>query len=325
MRIRKVSVYVLNYNGASLLPECLPSLVRAQSEGSCETRLLVIDNCSTDKSLEVLRGQFSVVPVLEAPSNRYLCSFNDYVFKDDADIVILMNNDVKVETDFIDPLVKLFEEQENAFMASPLCFNFSDSQFQGGLSVLQKKFGWWGTRSVDPRTISFPYTVSMGACIAFHRNRFVALGGFDDLFLPGILEDLDICYRGWKQGWKGYVVPKSIIYHKGQASFKEKFGESRIRTLAVRNTLLFIWKNIFDPFFLLEHFFLIGPRIFYAILVGDFSFVKGCFQAFLVAPSAFSKRAGWKLPAKLSDRDICDIFRQATKAAAIRDSSSSTQ
>ncbi len=308
MHVRKISTYVLNYNGATLLPECLPSLVSAQSQAGCEARLYVIDNSSTDNSLEVLKNQFPNVAVLKA-SNRFLSSFNDYVFKDSADVVVLMNNDVKVKEDFLAPIVNMFEEQEDAFMVSPLCLNFSDHEYQGGLSVLYKKFGWWGTRSLDPRMMVFPYTISMGACMAFRRDRFTVLSGFDDLYLPGILEDLDIGFRGWRRGWKGYVAQESIIYHKGQASFKTKFGASKIRVIAVRNTFFFIWKNISDGFFLLEHFFWILPRMFYALLTGDLPFLSGCFQALSRASAAFSRREK-NSSTKLSDREILNIFRR---------------
>lgn len=312
MHVRKISTYVLNYNGASLLSECLPSLVSAQFHAGCDAKLWVIDNCSTDNSLKILRNQFPTVAVLEAPANRYLCSFNDYVFKDNADIVVLMNNDVKVKNDFLFPIVKIFEEQDDAFMASPLCFNFSDQQYQGGLSILYKKFGWWGTRSVDPRLIVFPYTISMGACVAFRRDRFTTLGGFDDLYLPGILEDLDIGFRGWKHGWKAYVAQESVVYHKGQASFKMKFSTSKIRSIAVRNTFFFIWKNISDGLFLIEHFFWLVPRMLYALFVRDLSFISGCFQAFRMASFAFSRRER-KLSVKRSDRDILNIFQGLPK------------
>lgn len=310
MNVSKVSIYVLNYNGAELLPECLPSIIQSLSWSRCQTKLFVIDNQSTDQSLEILKRQFPSVPILLPRENRYLCSFNEYVFADDADVVILMNNDIKVSEQFLNPLIDVFEAHEDAFVASALCWDFSEQRYEGGLSVLSKKYGWWGTRSVDPsRFNSFPYTASVGANMVFRRDRFTALGGFDDLFLPGTLEDLDLCYRGWKRGWKAYFIPKSVIYHKGQATFKHKFGAAKIRELAMRNTFLFIWKNIYDTVLLFEHFFWISPRLLGALFIADFPFIIGCFKAFGKIGSAWQRRSGSKSEATLSDREVLDIFK----------------
>ena len=309
MKINKVSLYVLNYNGAQLLTECLPSILQSIKRSRYNAKLFVIDNQSTDNSLDVLKKEFASVPVLLPNENRYLCAFNQYVFADDADIVVLMNNDIRVDEHFLDPLIRVFETHEDAFLASALCWDFSGKRYEGGLSVLRKKYGWWGTLAVDPTNQNFPYTASVGANMVFRRDRFVALKGFDDLFLPLTLEDLDICYRGWKRGWKAYFVRDSIIYHKSQATFKQKFGSAKIRELAMRNTFLFIWKNIYDTLLLFDHLFWIGPRLLGALFKADFPFISGFFKALPKMGSAWKKRAEGKSNAQLSDRKVLSLFK----------------
>ena len=309
MLVRSVHVYVLNYNGEELLPECLPSIQKAVENSPVNAQLFVIDNESTDRSLEVLRCHFPNVPVLRS-KNRFLCSFNEFVFKDHSDIVILMNNDIKVTKKFIQPLIQKFEENENAFVVSSLCWDFSEQVYEGGLSVLQKKLGWWGTQSVDPRKSGpFLYTASVGACIAFRRDRFTNLGGFDDLYLPGTLEDLDICYRGWKKGWLAYFEPRSVIFHKGQATFRAKFGVSKIREMATRNTYFFTWKNITDKNLLLEHFLWIIPRFLYSLLRGDFAFITGTIRAFGGIKRVCESRRRDKTLEQISDQSILELFK----------------
>ncbi len=313
MKINKISIYILNYNGAELLVECLPSIIKSLNRSRYPVKLFVIDNKSTDHSLDVLAEKFPEVSILLPHQNRFLCSFNEYVFADDADVVVLMNNDIKVSEDFLNPLIHAFEIHADAFVSSAFCWDFSGKIYEGGLSVLRKKYGWWGTLSVDPRRFNnFPYTASVGACMAFRRDRYVALDGFDDLFLPGTLEDLDLCYRGWKKGWKGYFVPESVIYHKGQASFRQKFGQAKIRELAMRNTFLFIWKNIYDTLLLWSHFFWLGPRLLGALLIVDFPFIRGCFRAFLKIGPAWQKRSKNKAGIKTSDREVLEIFKPLT-------------
>lgn len=310
MRIQKVSIFVLNYNGVLLLDECIPTILKSLKKTKFDTQFFLIDNRSTDESLSFMNTRFPEVPVLQAKENRFLCSFNDFVFQDHSDLVILMNNDIKVEEDFIDPIAEVFETKEDAFMGSSLCFDFTKVNYEGGLSVLTKRWGWWGTYSIQPeKSDDFSLTASVGACIAFRRDRFVELGGFDELYLPGTLEDLDICYRGWKRGWKGYFVKESVIYHKGQASFRAKFGRPKIREMATRNTLFFIWKNIHGTWFFAEHLICLGPRILYALLTADLSFVKGVFQAFLGLPLVWNKREQCKREGKVSDQKILEIFK----------------
>jgi GT2 family glycosyltransferase len=96
------------------------------------------------------------------------------------------------------------------------------------------------------------WTASAGAAIAIHRQRFLKLGGFDPLYLPGRLEDLDFAFRGYMAGYAAQYVPQSVAWHWGQASFQEAFGAEGCELLALRNTLLFQWKNLRHPAHLLR-------------------------------------------------------------------------
>ncbi len=310
MRVDKINLYVLNYNGEELLQECLPSII-ASIDGVPSAKLFVIDNKSTDNSLAVLKEKFSKVSVLLPSENKFLCSFNEYVKQADADIVILMNNDIKVSKDFLKPIIQAFESHDDAFFVSSYCRDFSETKYEGGLSTLKKWHGWWGTFSVDPKIAgNFQYTASIGACIAFKTNRFNELNGFDDLYLPGTLEDLDVCYRGWKKGWKGYFAPASEIFHKGQATFKAKFGSPKIRELAMRNTFLFIWKNILDQILLLEHVLWLVPRLLFSLIRGDFAFVNGFFGACARFQKAWNRRQQEKkITYQVIDRDVLNVFK----------------
>lgn len=313
MKVTRVSIFILNYNGIALMQECLPTLLEAAKKSVCPVRLVVIDNRSTDASVEFIKNNFPAVEVFAAPSNDFLCSFNGPAARDSSEVLLLLNNDIKVEPGFLHPLIRLFEEKEDAFMAGSLCWDFSKTRYEGGLSVLIKKWGMWGTRSVFPKSLTnhgdYLPTASIGAALAIRRDRFVELQGYDRLYLPGILEDLDLCYRGWKRGWKGYFVPESVIYHKGQASFAPAFGNNRIRKLASRNTFLFIWKNISDPALLSEHLLCLAPRLLFALCRGDFAFIAGLFEALAKIGGALSRRKQAGHKAVVSDSEILKIFK----------------
>ena len=99
--------------------------------------------------------------------------------------------------------------------------------------------------------------------MAVDRRRFLAIGGYDPIYFPGRIEDLDLGFRGWMAGYRGYYVPESVAYHRGFGTFGPELGEAVCDELASRNSLIFMWKNIggrtvLEPFFLAAD--ALGPR-----------------------------------------------------------------
>ena len=86
-------------------------------------------------------------------------------------------------------------------------------------------------------------TAAAGPVLAVDRRKFLALGGYDPIYFPGRIEDLDLGFRGWMAGYRGYFVPESIAYHLGFGTFEPQLGKGRCDQLASRNTLIFMWKN----------------------------------------------------------------------------------
>ncbi len=303
--------FVLNYNGEALLVECLPSIVDACQRASPPCRLTVIDNDSFDHSVEMLKRDFSSV-YLRQFENRVLCSFNDAVRESDADIVLLLNNDLKVEPDFIDPLVEVFRNHEDAFLAAPKAYTFDGKQYEGSLAKINFKNGiLWGNSRFPgyENKVDVPgITMLAGGFAAYRKDIFLKLGGFDDLYLPGTVEDADLCFRAWKAGYKGYYVPKSRVYHKGQVTFKKTFGSSRLSAINQRNLHLFVWKNISDPLLLLKYILWLPFRLLFFLLQGRFEFFYGFIWAWLRLPQAFRRRWGAKgmMPVR-TDREIFKI------------------
>ena len=120
----RVQIVILNYNGVDLLPRCLPSIVEAAQKASYPVQVTVLDNRSQDQGLNWVKTHFPSVQVVVSEKNRFLVSFNDYLRTVDDEIVILLNNDIRVDPNFVDPLVKIFENNPDAFLASPQCFDF---------------------------------------------------------------------------------------------------------------------------------------------------------------------------------------------------------
>lgn len=308
----KVNVIILNYNGEKLLPQCLPSIIEARGASKYKVNITVIDNESTDKSLEVLACYGGAIDVVSL-SNRVFCSYNKVVSHQNEEIAVLLNNDIRVDKGFIDPMVKVFEQNADAFMVAPKCFDFTGEKLEGGRSKGFIKLGWFGAmarfRGWEKEVDEFGYTFQSGFG-AVRRDRFLELGGYEDLYLPGRLEDSDLCFRAWKKGWRSYYQPKSAVYHLGGASFKEKFGKSGISTIDSRNSALFFWKNISDPLYWLGHFIFTPARVLWWLCRGDVPAVKGLLEAFSSLDAVMKKRGREKNAGyKLSDREVFGMFK----------------
>ena len=308
-----VNIIILNYNGEILLPECLPSVIEAKKASKNKVRITVIDNESTDSSMDVLKKYGPEIDIIRH-ANLVFCSFNDVIADQSEEVAILLNNDIRVDRNFIDPLVELFEKHDDLFLAAPKCMNFEGDRAEGARGKGFVKNGWFGVLATYEgweNEIDSPGYAFQSGFGAVRKDRFVELDGFDDLYLPGRLEDSDICFRAWKRGWKSYYQPGSVVYHKGGVSFRKKFGKRGIAAIDSRNSLLFFWKNISDTGYWIEHFVFIIPRICLWILRGDLNAVKGFFQAFGRVSRAISRRrrlAGGAGHA-LTDREVFDLFR----------------
>ncbi|HET6879245.1 MAG TPA: glycosyltransferase family 2 protein [Pirellulales bacterium] len=249
-----IDLVVLNYNGRHLLDECLPSLVRASRASRHLCRVAVIDNASTDGSVDFLDGCYPQVRQFHC-ANRGLCSFNEVLPQLDSSVVTLLNNDIKLASQAIDPLVEPLIAGSRAdpkcFLTTPLCWLFDGRSYEGLQTALNWRWGLVQARSDYPGHEQVMYTAcltaSAGAVMAVDRDKFLEVGGFDPLYLPGRIEDLDFCFRGYQAGYHARYVPAAVAYHKGEATFRRELGADRSQSLALRNTLLFQWKNLRHP------------------------------------------------------------------------------
>lgn len=297
----KANIIVLNYNGRNLLERYMPSIVEAAKRSRHYCRVSVVDNKSSDDSADFLKTNYKDVIVHEAKENRVLCSLNEYLNIIDDEIVVFLNNDIRVNHNFVDPLIRHFNEKDLLFVApkelSP------EGKYQGNLNKLSFKFGLISTSVQREGQDAQQYDSSVGGG-AFDRVKLMYLGGFDDLYLPGIFEDLDVCYRGWKHGWKGVYEPASFYYHEQGTSFKAKYGDRGKAVLAHRNTFLFFWKNVTSPKMLFIHIVFIPVLLLGNALRGRWLFIEGFFQALGMLKIAMGKRAAVKKQFCITDEEV---------------------
>lgn len=302
------SVVIPNWNGKDLLEKYLPSVVKAMG-GHPDNEVIVVDNGSEDGSAAFVREHFPHVRLLALEKNLGFGGGSNAGFRAAKnDIVVLLNSDMRVEPNFLQPLLDGFQDAET-FAVSCQIF-LSDPAKQREETGLTE--GWWQQGSlrvghrIEPEiTGLFPCFYPGGGSSAYDRRKFLELGGFDPLYHPFYLEDGDLGYMAWKRGWRTLYQPASIVYHEHRGTIGKKFSREYIDAALRKNFILFAWKNIHSWRMLVEHFFFTwaGAKLFW--LAGGGNIDRPNFAGIV--------RAVGSLGAALSSR------RRAQSLAAIAD------
>jgi O-antigen biosynthesis protein len=266
------SVVIPNWNGRDLLAKYLPYVVEAL-EGNPENEIIVVDNASSDGSAEYVSEQFPQVKVLKLDRNLGFGGGSNAGFAAAKNgVVVLLNSDMRVERDFLAPLLEGFTD-ETVFAVGCQIF-FSDANRVREETGLTE--GWWENGGLRVRhrldsavTSRYPCLYGGGGSCAIDREKFLELGGFDEVFAPFYLEDTDLGYMAWKRGWKVFYEPRSIVYHEHRGTIGKHFKREQIEAVLKKNFILFCWKNIHQWNLLWAHFFFVWAGSLVSLALGD--------------------------------------------------------
>lgn len=280
-----ISAVVINYNGEEFLRGCLQSLQR-QSRPPDE--ILVVDNASTDGSLGILSEKFPDVRVLALPANLgFAEACNRGIEATDSDLVAILNNDLILDREWLNELLKHVSEEWGAW-ASLILFERSPNRVDSagdGMSVIGAAFKIGHTQDVSayrrPREVFGP----CAAAALYRRSLLEEAGGFDsDFFL--IHEDSDLNLRARMLGFRCLFVPTAQVFHRVNASI-ESFSAAYV-FYGHRNSEILFWKNM--PSGLLLTY--LPERLLFNLLALLYFTFKGRGVSFLHAKLAFLKQLG---------------------------------
>ncbi len=248
--VELATIIVLNWNGRALLEECLPSVIAAVEHDGGEHEILVVDNGSTDDSREFLGERFPQVSLLTLPKNCFFGGGNNAGARAAKhDIVVFLNNDMRVDEGFLRPLLEPFSS-DDVFAVSSQIFleDTRRPREETGNTRATWRHGWIEYRhdAFDENDAAAGYSPIFwmgGGSSAVDRRKFLQIGGFDPLYHPFYVEDADVSYQAWKRGWRILFCPQSHVIHKHRAS-SSRFGLDFVERTTSRNQLIFIWKNI---------------------------------------------------------------------------------
>jgi GT2 family glycosyltransferase len=246
----KATLVIVNYQGCHLLERSLPAALAAAGRGGPHP-VVVADDGSTDDSIEFVSRTYPEARVLARPRRGFAATCNAAVEAAETEAVVLLNNDVFVSPDFLSPLLDDLTKRD--VFAVGCKFTNPDGSLANALG--NRTSGRWRSgllhihHETRPAllTETCPQLYANGAAMAFLRDRWLALGGFDSLYHPFYWEDVDIGYRAWGRGWEVLYEPASLVVHE-QGSTVRRVHEMRyIELMSARNAVLFCWKNLLEP------------------------------------------------------------------------------
>lgn len=250
------AVIILNWNGAALLKEFLPSVLRHTPPSI--GRVIVADNGSTDNSLEILRTHFPEVEVMTFDENYgFAEGYNRAVAHVGNRYVVLLNSDVAVREDWLTPMVD-FMDSHTAFGAlQPKLLSYREPdmfEYAGAMGGYLDRNGYpycrgriFDTIERDsgqydlPDGMAYDVDWASGAALLVRRECYLQAGGLDRYFFAH-MEEIDLCWRIRIAGYRIGALPSARVFHLGGGSLPA--SDPRKTYLNFRNNLLMLHKNL---------------------------------------------------------------------------------
>lgn len=248
--MKKIAVVILNWNGAKLLEQFLPS-VMAYSE---EANIYVADNASTDDSIEIIKTKFPQVTIIQNDGNYgFANGYNVALQQVEEDYYALVNSDVEVTEHWLVPVLKIFDNEANIGIIQPKILDYKNKdyfEYAGAAGGFIDQYGYPYCRGRIFETIEkdngqyndeTEIFWASGACFFIRKDIYRTLNGFDGDFFAH-QEEIDLCWRAFNLGFKVKYTSKSVVYHVGGATLNE--SNPRKTFLNFRNSLLMLTKNL---------------------------------------------------------------------------------
>lgn len=248
--MKKIAVVILNWNGAKLLEQFLPSVVQY----SPEAQIYVADNASTDDSVVYIKSHFPTVSIIQNSGNfGFAKGYNEALMHVDSEIYALVNSDIEVTENWLKPIINAFDSQPETTIIQPKILDFKNKnyfEYAGAAGGFIDRFGYpfcrgriFGTIEKDNLQYQDDMKIfwASGACFFIRSKVYNELQGFDDDFFAH-QEEIDLCWRAFNKGYFAKYVSGSVVYHVGGATLQEVNPKKTF--LNFRNSLLMLTKNL---------------------------------------------------------------------------------
>jgi GT2 family glycosyltransferase len=313
----KVAVVILNWNGKRFLEQFLPVVLR-HSQG--QTEVIIADNASTDDSVAYLKEHHPDVRlVINEQNGGFAKGYNDALKQIHAEYYVLLNSDIEVTENWIEPVIRLMDTDPSIAACQPKLRSWHERsrfEYAGAAGGFIDRYGYPFCRgriffSVEEDTGQYDDACEVfwatGACMFVRAELYHRYGGLDEDFFAH-MEEIDFCWRLKTEGYKIMYCPESVVYHIGGGTLPKSAARKTYLNFRNNFTLLFKnlpGKNVFPVFFV--RFILDGVAGVKFLVDGGFSnlyaVTKAHFAFYKRYPQNLRKRK------KIKHRDVNCIYR----------------
>lgn len=330
-----LSIVIPTWNGLSLLQQFLPSVIEAAKVYAAQTaaqiEILLVDDGSTDETINWLTAhQQHLTPIqIRVLRNERNLGFsltcNKGVEAARFPLIFLLNNDVELDLKAIAPLVEHFTDASVFAVhcrtleldSGKVCGTGKIGDFKRGFIRVHQSYAIAhklppGTQSIEASTssnLSLPYysMFAGGGAAMFDREKFLLLGGFEQLLSPFYWEDVELSYRAWKQGFSVLYEPRSVVHHRLSSTIG-KLNQRKVRTIEQRNRIMYHWIHLHDRRLLASHLIWLTVLAVTAPLRCKPLFILACVESLKKLPAIQKRRQQERAKARRSDREVLGIF-----------------
>ncbi len=286
----KIAVVILNWNGKKFLERFLPNVIQHSAD---RAEVIVADNASTDDSVDFLKQNFPHIRLIQnAENGGFSKGYNEALNNVDADYFVLLNSDIEVTPNWIQPVIDLMESDTDIAVCQPKIrsyFNREEFEYAGAAGGFIDRFGYpfcrgrmFNTMETDSGQYDNACEVfwATGAAMFVKASVYKEFGGLDDDFFAH-MEEIDFCWRVKNAGYKVMYCPDSTIYHIGGGTLPKQ--SSRKTYLNFRNNLSLLYKNLYAS----ELFFVFFMRFFLDQIAAVKFLSEGNFSDFCAVYKAY--------------------------------------
>ena len=309
---KNISFISLNYNGKDILATCLPSLFQAIEFDGGDHEVIVVDNGSSDGSVEFVERNFPDAKIVALDENKMIPGgYNAGSKKANNEVLVLLNNDMTVNEDFIERVVRHFDVNSNLFAVVPKMLRWDRSTICGGKrqgKIIKGFFVPYGECDNEPDKgqldeVSYVLTAELAA---YERRKLIEIGNLDVLF-PLNFAFIDLSYRAWKRGYHILFEPEGIIYHIGSVTVNKFLTQSDIAYITERERFLFMWKNFNDHKLLVDHFVNLPLHLLKTLVKQDFTSQRSFIEALRKLGEIRKRRSLARFKNRRSDKEVFEL------------------
>ena len=248
----KIAIVILNWNGLKHLKKFLPSVLK----NSGKNPIYIIDNYSTDSSVQFVKETYPEIKLILNNDNfGYAKGYNEGLKKVKEEVYCLLNNDVEVTKDWLNPIIEEFINNESVVIAQPKILDYkikNKFEYAGAAGGFIDYFGYPYCRgrifsNIEKDNGQYDQNIDIfwasGACFFIRKKTYELLNGFDENFINH-MEEIDLCWRltNLNLNLKKRFLYKSVVFHLGGGSLN--YENPKKLFYNIRNQRWMIIKNM---------------------------------------------------------------------------------